>query len=626
MKDKILEITSKYDDDRSRLMDMLLDIHDLQGYVDDVALEVLSERLNMSQVAVEEVISFYHFFSRQPRAKYNIYLNNSITACLRGRKEVKEVFEKECDTIFGNVSDDGLFGLYDTSCMGMNDQGPAAIINDVIFTNLTPYRVKQLIKDLRSGKDLADCIYEDTGDGKNGDPDVRSMVYNNIRKASILLKRDYENFDVLRNHLKSQSPDEIIQAIEDSNLRGRGGAGFPTGLKMKFGRRVEGAHRVIICNADEGEPGTFKDRVLLTEFPERVFEGMVIGAYATGSDIGIVYLRYEYRYLYKYLNKILDQMREQGLLGNDIAGIQDFNFDIRIQLGAGAYVCGEESALIESLEGKRGEPRDKPPFPVEKGYMGYPTIVQNVETFSCVVKIIKNGADWYRSFGTNDSLGTKLISVSGDCRYPGVYEVEWGISIREVIEMSGAEDVQAIQVGGPSGVLISLKDVDNLAETELMKWYKPSGMMVAQKSYDRTLSYSDLPTGGSIIIFNNSRDLLREVVMNFMDFYIEESCGACSTCRSLPTVMKMKLQKILDGHGVRKDIDDLLSWGKTIKASRCGLGQTAANPILSSILNFRHIYEGYVQAMTDYDNTFDLEKSVAAANKFVGRKTVFHHN
>jgi [NiFe] hydrogenase diaphorase moiety large subunit len=508
----------------------------------------------------------------------------------------------------------------------MNDQGPAAIINDKIFTNLTPYRVKHLVRDLKAGKTLEEATYESTGDGNNSRPDMQSMVFNNIRKASILLKKDYEKFEVVSKLLKKHSPEDVIRIVEESNLRGRGGAGFPTGLKWRFGRRVDGEHRVIICNADEGEPGTFKDRVMLTEFADLVFEGMVVAAYATGADIGLLYLRYEYRYMYEFLNNTLKEMHKAGYLGKNIAGIKDFNFDIRIQLGAGAYVCGEESALIESLEGKRGEPRDKPPFPVEKGYHNYPTIVNNVETLASAVRIIKHGAEWFNSFGTKDSLGTKLLSVSGDCKFPGIYEVEWGTSIREVIEMCGAEDVQAIQVGGPSGVLISVKDVDNVGGTELMKWYKPSGMMVAQKSYDRKLSYSDLPTGGSMIIFNKSRNLLKDVVMNFMDFFIEESCGSCSTCRSLPYVMKLKLQKILDGHGVRKDIDDLLSWGKVIKVSRCGLGQTAANPILSSILNFRHLYEEYVQAMTDFDNTFDILKSVESANKFVGRKPVFHHS
>ncbi|MCB2209128.1 MAG: NAD(P)H-dependent oxidoreductase subunit E [Bacteroidetes bacterium] len=626
MKEKINQIINKYNSDRSRLMDILLDIHDDKGYVDKNDINQLAKSLGISAAEVKETVSFYHFFSEKPRAKYNIYLNNSITACMRDRQGVKEAFEKACGITFGHVTQDSMFGLYNTSCIGMNDQGPAAIINDIVFTNLTPYRVVKLIEGLKEGKELRSLIYESYGDGNNADPDMQAMVNNNIRKGSILLNKNYKKFDVVKNELSKHSPEDVIQMVEESDLRGRGGAGFPTGMKWRFGRRVEGDHRVIICNADEGEPGTFKDRVMLTEYPDLVFEGMVIAAYATGADIGLVYLRYEYKYMLKYLNRILGEMREKNFLGKNISGIKEFDFDIRIQLGAGAYVCGEESALIESLEGKRGEPRDKPPFPVEKGYLNYPTIVNNVETLASAVRIIKNGAAWYSQYGTKDSTGTKLLSISGDCKFPGIYEVDWGTSIREVIEMCGAEKVQAIQVGGPSGMLIGPRDFDNLSSSDLMKWYKPSGMMVAEKFFDRKLSYSDLPTGGSMIIFNTERDLLRDVVMNFMEFFIEESCGSCSTCRNLPYIMKMKLEKILNGHGVRKDIDDLLTWGKTIKVSRCGLGQTAANPILSSILNFRHIYEQHVQAMADYDNTFDIVKSVEAANKYVGRNTEFHSN
>jgi len=625
MKEKINQIISKYDSDRNRLMDILLDIHEEKGYADKNDVEILAHSLGISTVEVDETISFYHFFSSKPRAKYNIYLNNSITACMRDRVGVKEALEKACGTTFGNITEDGMFGLYDTSCIGMNDQGPAALINDVIFTNLTSYRVSKLVSGLKEGKELKDLIYENNGDGNNADPDMQSMVYNNIRKGSILLNNDYERFDIINNELSKYSPQDVIQIVEDSNLRGRGGAGFPTGLKWRFGSRVENEHRVIICNADEGEPGTFKDRVMLTEFPDLVFEGMVIAAYATGADIGLVYLRYEYKYMLKFLNRILSEMRDNKLLGKNIKGIKDFNFDIRIQLGAGASVCGEESALLESLEGKRGEPRDKPPFPVEKGYLQLPTIVNNVETLASAVRIIKNGADWYKQFGTKDSSGTKLLSVSGDCKFPGIYEVEWGTSIGDVIDMCGAENIQAIQVSGPSGTLIGPCDTDNTNSSDLMKYYQNAGIGT-EKFSDRKLSYSDLPTGGSMIIFNNERDILRDVVMNFMDFFIEESCGSCSTCRNLPFIMKEKLEKILNGHGVRQDIDDLLSWGKTIKVSRCGLGQTAANPILSSILNFRHLYEKHVQAMADFDNTFDIIKSVEAANKFVDRKTEFHHS
>ncbi|HFB62028.1 MAG TPA: hypothetical protein ENJ69_03495, partial [Bacteroidetes bacterium] len=347
-KTEINQILSKFDADKSRLMDILLSISDLQGYISQKDMQAISDSQGISMAEVQETASFYHFFSSRPRGKYNIYLDNSITAVLKGREKVKKAFETYCGISFGQVSEDGLFGLFDTSCIGMNDQEPAAIINDKVFTNLTPYRVKHLAEGMQAGLPVEELMYEDYGSGNNADPDVRAMVTNNIRKKSIILKNDYEPFRLLESKITGRSPEEVVAEIEASNLRGRGGAGFPTGLKWRFGRRTPGKHRVIICNADEGEPGTFKDRVLLTEYPELVFEGMVVAAFATGSDIGLLYLRYEYKYLLRFLNRKLEEMRKKHFLGKNIAGIEGFHFDIRIQLGAGAYVCGEESALIES--------------------------------------------------------------------------------------------------------------------------------------------------------------------------------------------------------------------------------------------------------------------------------------
>jgi len=601
MREKILDIISKYNMDKTRMMDILHDIQSIAGCVDKESVEILHSELGLSVSQIEEVISFYHFYTCKPVAKVNIYLNDSITANMHGREEVLDAFQNECDVLEGTVSYDGSFGLFSTSCIGMNDQEPAAIINGRIFTRLTPYRVRELVKDLKNGKGIDDLIYEGDGGGRNALPEINSMVCNNIRRRGALLAEDYQAFDVAHNMLPDTTPDEIISIVEASNIRGRGGAGFPTGLKWKFGRKAEGDHHVIICNADEGEPGTFKDRILLTEFPEMVFEGMVIAGYAVGADIGLLYLRYEYKYLLDYLNGILDDMRSNNILGNAISGIPEFNFDIRIQLGAGAYICGEESALIESLEGKRGEPRDKPPFPVEKGYLNYPTVVNNVETLATIPKILKNGSDWFLNLGNKASAGTKILSVSGDCNFPGIYEIEWGTSIKDVLDMCGAYDVQAIQVGGPSGSLIGEDD------------------------FDRALSYTDLPTGGSMIVFGNKRNILKDVVMNFMNFFIEESCGSCSTCRNMPSVLKEKLEKILGGRGVESDIDDLMSWSEVLKVSRCGLGQTAANPITTSISNFRHLYEDLVQKDISFDTGFDIEESIKASCAAVGRQPILHN-
>ena len=423
----------------------------------------------------------------------------------------------------------------------------------------------------------------------------------NILRIGPLLAKDYTPFGFLQENLSEIKAESIIEELKKSQLRGRGGAGFPTGLKWEFCRKSTGKDRYIICNADEGEPGTFKDRNILTEMPELVFEGMVIAGYTVGAKSGILYLRYEYKYLKKYLNDLLERMREGNLLGSNIAGINGFNFDIRIQFGAGAYVCGEESALIESMLGKRGEPRDKPPFPVEQGYLDQPTVVNNVETFATVVKILTKGSEWYMNLGTSDSTGTKVLSISGDCLLPGIYEVEWGFNIQDMLDMVGAQNTQAVQVGGPSGNLIGPAD------------------------FNRTISYTDLSTGGSMIIFNQQRDLLREIVRNFMEFFIDESCGSCSTCRIMPVIMLEKLEKILAGKGVKQDVKDLEDWGTVLKASRCGLGQTAGNPILCSIRNFPHLYEKYLRSENTFKSGFNLEQAIQESCKVVGREPVIEH-
>lgn len=587
----------KYNKDKTRLMDILIDIQSEQGYIPNGTITEIAKELDISHADVEQTMSFYHFFSGTPTGKYAIYLNDSAVANMMGRQKVKEAFEVEAGTKFGKVTSDGQIGLFDTACIGMNDQEPAALINGRVFTNLTPFRVKEIIRDIKEGKTVEEMYTSTFGDGENSNDLVKSMVQNNIRKIGPILSEDYKPGQVIKDKLPGMTPEEVINEVKSSNIRGRGGAGFPTGLKWEFCRKAKGEKKYIFCNADEGEPGTFKDRVIITERPKLLFEGMVIAGYAVGATEGIVYIRFEYTYLKNYLESILQGARDRNLLGKDIGGIKGFDFDIRLQFGAGAYVCGEESALIESAEGKRGEPRDRPPFPVEKGYLDQPTAVNNVETLCAVVKVLLNGGEWYKGFGTKDSTGTKLLSISGDCKYPGVYEVEWGFSVKDMLDMAGTdeEDVQAVQVGGPSGALIGPKD------------------------FNRVLCYGDLATGGSLIIIGQQRDILNDIVMNFTQFFIDESCGSCSTCRNITYLMKQKLEKILNARGVKQDIEDLLEWGKILKVSRCGLGQSACNPITTSINNFRHLYKSKIQKGKDFDSGFDLAESVKESCETSGR-------
>ncbi len=597
MKDTITKIISNYKQDPGRLMDILIDIQDELGYIPEEYNQLIADQLGISRAELEETISFYHFFSQKPMGKYNVYLNNSVTAEMMGRDQVRQAFEEQSGIKFGNVSTNGLIGLFDTACIGMCDQEPAAIINGRIFNNLTPFRVKELVRDMNEGMPVEEMYHANFGDGYNSAANVKSIVSNNIRRKGPIIWDPYGPGEGIKK-IASMKPEEVIAEVKLSGLRGRGGAGFPTGLKWEFCTKSKEKDRYIFCNADEGEPGTFKDRVILTEMPKMVFEGMAIAGYAVGARSGVLYVRYEYRYLKNHLENALEEMRKKKLLGRDIGGTKGFEFDIRVQFCAGAYVCGEESALLESAEGKRGEPRDRPPFPVEKGYLDKPTIVNNVETLAAVVKILKYGGAWYQNLGTKESAGTKIMSISGDCRYPGVYEVPWGFSIYDIVEMAGASQTQAVQVGGPSGQLIGPND------------------------FNRKLGYEDLGTGGSFIILDESRDLLRDVVMNFTDFFIEESCGSCSTCRNMPLVLKQKLDKILDGHGVFQDIEDMLEWSKVLKLSRCGLGHTAANPVVTSIQNFRYLYERLIQRDRDFDTGFNLAESVKESCEAAGREII----
>ncbi len=351
--------------------------------------------------------------------------------------------------------------------------------------------------------------------------------------------------------------------IEASGLRGRGGAGFPTSLKWDLAIKSPGENKYVICNADEGEPGTFKDRVILSDFADLIFEGMTIGAFVIGAKRGIVYLRGEYAYLRLHLETVLRRRRAQNLLGKKIRGRDGFDFDIEIRMGAGAYVCGEETALIESLEGQRGEPRNRPPFPIDTGYLGNPTIVNNVETFAWVVCILAKGAKWFNSIGTEKSTGLKLFSVSGDCSQPGVYEFPMGITVAELLKEVGGEGAKAVQVGGAAG------------------------QCVPAAQFERTIAYEDVPTGGSVIVFGPDRDMLR-VVENFLEFFADESCGQCTPCREGTPKLIEGVKMLQQGRCSMHYIHELCSLGETMQlASKCGLGQMAPNAFLSIVEHFQ---------------------------------------
>lgn len=375
-------------------------------------------------------------------------------------------------------------------------------------------------------------------------------------RKGIVLFSDYAPGTAITRAL-AMPREDILFELRESKLKGRGGAGFPTSTKWMITAAASAQKKYIVCNADEGEPGTFKDRVLLMEYPALVFDGMVIAGYTIGAQYGILYLRGEYYYMLEFLENYLEGMRQKGYLGKNILGRDGLHFDIQIRLGSGAYVCGEETALIESLEGHRGEPRNRPPYPVNTGFMGFPTVVNNVETLSAIPHIVLKSGQWFSTHGTDKSTGSKLFSISGDCAFPGVYELPWGITVAEILELVGAKNTKAVQVGGASGVCIPAVQ------------------------FSRKLAYEDAATGGSIMIFNEHRDILY-ILQNFMEFFVEESCGQCTPCRVGNIKLLEGVKKLRKGNYTFAEIRNLKELAQTMQVtSKCGLGQSSPNSFLS---------------------------------------------
>lgn len=357
--------------------------------------------------------------------------------------------------------------------------------------------------------------------------------------------------------IMQMEPDAICQEVLESDLRGRGGAGFPTGMKWRFAAGEPGNIKYVVCNADEGEPGTFKDREILDQVPGKVFCGMAIAARAVGAKNGFIYLRGEYKFLIPKLKESLEQF-------HDLMEEFNLNFRIQIRLGSGAYICGEESALFESIEGKRGEPRNKPPYPTSAGLFGKPTAINNVETLVHAVVIIKYGAAHFRELGTKDSRGSKVFSVSGDTPRAGIYELELGMTVNQFVEEFGDGDTKAVQVGGASG------------------------FCVPRKRFEETIiGFEGVPTGGSMKLFNSSRSMYN-VLHNYLDFFAEESCGQCTPCRVGCQQLLKGVEAVKKGEKNSKYLDELIKLAKTMKrASKCGLGQSVGNAFGSIVENFK---------------------------------------
>ncbi len=405
-----------------------------------------------------------------------------------------------------------------------------------------------------------------------------------------------DGYLALANALSEQTPNDVVQVIRDSNLRGRGGGGFPTGLKWQFCAAEDSDEKYMICNADEGDPGAFMDRSLIEGDPHSLVEAMIIGGYAIGANTGLIYIRAEYESSLAPLYKAIEDAQAYGFLGNDILG-SGFDFNIEVKIGAGAFVCGEETALIHSMEGYRGEPSKKPPFPSEYGFRGKPSNVNNVETFANVPAILLNGAEWFRSFGTKNSKGTKVFALAGNIRNIGLVEVPMGTTFREIIYDIGGghpegKKIKAVQIGGPSGGVITEEFFDTPID------------------YDSLQSIGAMMGSGGMIVMDEDSDMV-EIAKFYLDFTQDESCGKCTPCRIGTKRMYEILERLVNMEGKPEDLNTLKTLGENIShASLCGLGQSAPNPVLSTMKYFYKEYEDYAYQRKNKAYTIDPDKCI----------------
>lgn len=573
--------------DATRLLQVLIDVQDALGHLPPPALTRVAAELGLPRARVEGVAGFYSFLHLEPVGRYRILFSDNITDRMLGAPALMQALCRNLWVEPGKVSEDGLVSVATTSCTGMGDQGPALLVNGRPVTHVDRARVDA----------IADLVRRQVP--HDAWPAEFFRVEDNVRRCEALLRADPKPGTALAAAVR-RGREGWLAEMHASKLRGRGGAGFATAVKWQACRDAPGADKVVVCNADEGEPGTFKDRVLLARDADRVFEGMTLAAWATGARQGLVYLRGEYRYLRDALQAVLARRRGAGLLGTSILGEAGFDFDIDIHLGAGAYVCGEETALIESLEGKRGTPRIRPPFPVTHGYLGRPTVVNNVETLALATVIALDGGAAFAATGTPQSSGTKLLSVSGDCAFPGIYEYPFGVTIAQVLEDCGARDAQAVQVGGASGVT------------------------VAAYEFDRRIAFEDVPSAGAFMVFDGSRDPF-DIARNFVDFFAHESCGFCTPCRVGTALLKGCMDKLAHGFGAKNDLADI-EWINHLlrSASHCGLGSSAPNPVVDTLLKFRPAWERRLKSL-EFEPAFDLDAALAPARRMTGRDDAGAH-
>jgi len=592
---KFNDFAGRYPVKRSALIPMMLYAQDHFGFLGDEILEEIARRLELNKIQVEETLAYYSMLRRKPAGRYHIQVCTNISCMLRGGNELYEHVQKRLGIRNQEVSPSGTFSLEEVECMGACTGAPSMQVNYDFHENLSPDKVDALFEQLEQGRKPKPVPVTSGSVHERLPAEVpvisQRFGIRDSRRIDVYLK--HEGYQALEKALHHMSPDQIIDEVKKSNLRGRGGAGFPTGMKWGFVPKDTQKPKYIIANADEAEPGTCKDRPLMEMDPHQLIEGMAIAGRAVGASRGFIYIRGEYRYVIEIMDAAIAEAYAKGYLGKNLLG-SGFNFELSTHTGAGAYECGEESALMESLEGKRGYPRIRPPFPAVVGLYNCPTVINNAETLSTVPAILRMGGEAYANLGTPRNGGTRLYAISGHVNRPGIYELPLGFPLRRLIEevaggVRGGKKLKAVIPGGSSCPLLAANEID-----------------VAMDFDSVAKAGSMLGSGGTVIIDEDT--CMVDVARRIMHFYAHESCGWCIPCREGTTWLRKMLDRFHEGGGRAEDIpliDELSKnmLGKTF----CPLGDAAALPTISIVEKWRNEFEDHLQGRCAYKSADVLQ-------------------
>jgi NADH-quinone oxidoreductase subunit F len=590
---KFQTLIGRYPVKRSALVPMALYAQDAFGCVTDEMIAAIARRLEVSVLQVTETLAYYSMIRRKPAGKYHVQVCTNISCMLRGSGAVWEFVQKKLEIGNHGVTADRMFSLEEVECIGACTGGPAMQVNYDFYENLTPEFTSELLDHFDKGSrpTRSQPVTGSVHDRHPAEVPVISALFGvlNSNQLDVYLKHD--GYKGLARALEL-SPAQIIDEVKKSNLRGRGGAGFPAGMKWSFVPKDTQKPKYILCNADESEPGTCKDRPLMEMVPHQLIEGIVIAGRAVDAHRGYIYIRGEYRYVLEIVDAAIEEAYTAGYLGKNILG-SGFDFDLSTHTGAGSYECGEESALMESMEGKRGYPRIRPPFPAVVGLYGSPTVINNVETLSAVPSILLRGGEWYASLGSLKNGGTRLFCVSGHVNRPGIYELPMGFNLKRMIEevaggISGGKRLKAVIPGGSSCPLLKAEETD------------------LPMDFDSLAKAGSMLGSGGVVVIDEDTCMV-DLARRIMRFYAVESCGWCIPCREGTDWLRKLLDRFHSGGGAASDIPLIGELAKNMLGKTfCPLGDAAALPTMSIVKKWRNEFEDHLSGRCPYRPAADL--------------------